>query len=80
MQFEIQDWLTERVAHLLEVSTAELDPSVPLAEFGIDSPLALVLCGEIEDAWGIEVDPVLVYDHPTIVEIARHLNQRQRAA
>jgi acyl carrier protein len=57
-------WLIERVAHYLERSTAFVDPSVPLAETGIDSVSALNLCGDIEDTWGVEVDPTLAYDYP----------------
>jgi acyl carrier protein len=67
-------WLIERVAHYLERSTAFVDPSVPLAETGIDSVSALNLCGDIEDTWGVEVDPTLAYDYPTIGAIARYLD------
>ncbi|WP_159839859.1 acyl carrier protein [Nocardia sp. CY41] len=69
----IQDWLVERVADYTERALREVDPFVPLAELGLDSVSAVTLCGEIEDRWSLEVDPVLVFEYPTIADIAAYL-------
>ncbi|MFG3618301.1 acyl carrier protein [Nocardia sp. NPDC047654] len=69
----IQDWLVERVADYTERKPHEVDPVVPLAELGMDSVSAVSLCGEIEDRWSLEVDPVLVFEYPTIADIAAYL-------
>jgi acyl carrier protein len=69
----IQDWLVERVADYLERAPQCVDPVVPLAELGLDSVSAVNLCGEIEDRWSLEVDPVLVFEYPTIADIAAYL-------
>lgn len=69
----IQDWLVERVAAYTERAPHEVDPVVPLAELGMDSVSAVSLCGEIEDRWSLEVDPVLVFEYPTIADIAAYL-------
>ncbi|BDT92324.1 MULTISPECIES: acyl carrier protein [Nocardia] len=69
----IQDWLVERVADYTERAPREVDPVVPLAELGLDSVSAVTLCGEIEDRWSLEVDPVLVFEYPTIADIAAYL-------
>ncbi|MGK8490392.1 acyl carrier protein [Nocardia asiatica] len=69
----IQDWLIERVADHTERAPSHVDPVVPLAELGLDSVSAVNLCGEIEDRWSLEVDPVLVFDYPTIADIAAYI-------
>ncbi|MBF6298956.1 acyl carrier protein [Nocardia amamiensis] len=69
----IQDWLVERVADYTERAPHQIDPVVPLAELGLDSVSAVNLCGEIEDQWSLEVDPTLVFDYPTIADIAAHI-------
>ncbi|MFE7745048.1 acyl carrier protein [Nocardia sp. NPDC057455] len=69
----IQDWLVERVADYTERAPHEVDPVVPLAELGMDSVSAVSLCGEIEDRWLLEVDPVLVFEYPTIADIATYI-------
>ncbi|WP_040866274.1 acyl carrier protein [Nocardia exalbida] len=69
----IRDWLVERVADYTERAPHEVDPVVPLAELGMDSVSAVSLCGEIEDRWSLELDPVLVFEYPTIADIAAYL-------
>jgi acyl carrier protein len=70
----LRDWLVDRVAGYREVPAAEIDPTVPLAELGLDSVYALSLCGEIEDSWGLETEPTVAWDHPTIDALAGHLH------
>ncbi|WP_068269098.1 acyl carrier protein [Aldersonia kunmingensis] len=66
----IQDWLVTRIADYTERTPHQLDPTVPLAELGIDSVSAVTLCGEIEDRWMIDIDPTLVFEYPTIAAIS----------
>jgi acyl carrier protein len=66
----IERWVIERVAFYLDCSIRDVDPMVPLAETGIDSASAVGLCGDVEDHWRIDADPTLVFDYPTIAEIA----------
>ncbi|MEV0335543.1 acyl carrier protein [Nocardia sp. NPDC050717] len=72
-QSPIQDWLVERVADYTDRAAHQVDPSIPLAELGMDSVSAVSLCGEIEDRWYVEIDPTLVFDYPTITAIAGFL-------
>ncbi|MFF0543652.1 acyl carrier protein [Nocardia thailandica] len=69
----IRDWLVDRVADYTDRAPHQVDPAVPLAELGMDSVSAVSLCGEIEDRWCLDVDPTLVFDHPTIDAIAAYL-------
>ncbi|HEY6423370.1 MAG TPA: acyl carrier protein [Pseudonocardiaceae bacterium] len=67
-------WLTGKVASYLKVDPAEIDPSRPLAEYGLDSVYALTLCAEIEDDLGLVVEPTLAWDYPTVTALAGHLH------
>ncbi|MBV6757501.1 acyl carrier protein [Rhodococcus sp. USK10] len=64
------DWLARRVADHTERPVHDVDPHLPLAELGIESVSAVSLCGEIEDRWDLELDPTVVFDYPTIAELA----------
>jgi acyl carrier protein len=66
----IERWVIDRVAFYLECPAEDVDPAVPLAETGIDSASAVGLCGDVEDYWQIDADPTLVFDYPTIADIA----------
>lgn len=66
----IARWITEQVADYVGVAPTQLHPSMPLAEYGLDSVSAVGLCGDIERRFQIVVDPTMVFDYPTIDRIA----------
>jgi len=72
---EIQSWLLQRLAAHLTLSTEEIDVHAPLIDFGIDSMQAIRLTGELESFLEVPLDPSLLYDFPTIAELARYLGQ-----
>ncbi|MEU7068019.1 acyl carrier protein [Streptomyces sp. NPDC053429] len=69
------EWLMDRLSLYLRRAPESIDPGVPLAEYGMDSVAALSLCGDLEDEFGLEVEPTLLWDHPTVTALLRHLQQ-----
>ncbi|MGB4778768.1 acyl carrier protein [Microbacterium sp.] len=72
---DIEQWLTERVIAYGKVAPGSFTSDTPLNELGLDSVYALTLCGDIEDAYQLEVDPTIVWDYPTIRELAEGISQ-----
>jgi acyl carrier protein len=72
-QSEIEAWLQEAVAKALEKPVASIARDIPLSEMGVDSVEAVALTGDLEDWSGLEVDPTLIFDYPTIAALAAHL-------
>ncbi|WP_326700511.1 acyl carrier protein [Streptomyces sp. NBC_01754] len=66
-------WLTERIALYLRRRPSEIDPAVPLAEYGLDSVAALSLCGDIEEDFDLVLEPTVAWDYPTVQALAGHL-------
>jgi acyl carrier protein len=66
-------WLTGRIAEYREIPASDVDPELPLAELGLDSVYVLSLCGDIEDRFGLEVEPTIAWDYPTVDALAAHL-------
>lgn len=64
-------WLTERVAQLLDTNPQDIDVDCPLAELGLSSLQAVELAGDLENRLGRPVEPTIVYDYPTITDLAR---------
>ena len=73
---EIEQWLVGRVVAYGKIQADAFTVDTPLAELGLDSVYALTLCGDIEDEYELEVDPTIVWDHPTIRELAEGIRQR----
>ncbi|WP_426403209.1 acyl carrier protein [Streptomyces sp. R-07] len=69
----LDDWLLDRLAAYLHREADTLEPDVPLAEYGMDSVMAMSLCGDLEDELGLEVEPTLLWDHPTIDSLRARL-------
>jgi amino acid adenylation domain-containing protein/thioester reductase-like protein len=72
-QSEIQEWLVAKIAVTLDVPPETLNINEPLAQFGLDSLQTVTLAGELENWLGRSLSPTLVWDFPTIAELARHL-------
>jgi acyl carrier protein len=68
-------WLLERLSGYLLRDPVSIDPTLPLAEYGMDSVAALSLCGDLEDEFGLVVEPTLLWDYPTVDALAAHLAQ-----
>jgi acyl carrier protein len=70
---EIVDWLVERLAERLAVSREEVDIREPLANYGLSSKQAVVLSGDLEEWLGRDLPATLLWDYPTIEQVAAHL-------
>ncbi|MET0135542.1 MAG: acyl carrier protein [Kibdelosporangium sp.] len=77
---QVQDWLLRTIAGYLELSPAELDPERPFAEIGLDSVYALTLSADIEDTFGLEVEPTMAWDYPTAAVLAQGIHAQLAAA
>jgi acyl carrier protein len=72
----IESWLKARIASELEQEETQIDPDARFASYGLDSMSALVLTGELEEWLGLELPSTLVWDFPTVRELAVHLESR----
>jgi acyl carrier protein len=70
---EIERWITRRLATELELDPAEIDRTVPIDRYGLDSRAAASLSGELEDWLGCRLSPTLLWEYPTIEQLVRHL-------
>ena len=72
---ELCAWLIGRVAQHIEVPADRISPDRRLTELGLDSLQVLTICGELEDRYGIEVDPVQLFAEPTAESVAKRLSE-----
>jgi acyl carrier protein len=69
----LREWLTLRVAGYLDGPADRIRSDVSFAECGLDSMYALMLCGDIEDHFGIPIEPRVAWDNRTIDALAGYL-------
>ncbi|HNO94681.1 MAG TPA: AMP-binding protein, partial [Anaerolineales bacterium] len=69
----LQAWLVTRIASMLEMDAASIDPRQPFTYYGLGSVQAVSLTGDLEDFLGRKLAPTLAWDYPTIELLANHL-------
>ncbi len=71
----IQEWLIDYLAQLLDIDPGSVDVTRSFSSYGLDSSATVGMTGDLEDWLGVELDPTLVYDYPTIEQLTDHLAQ-----
>ncbi|MEV4140938.1 acyl carrier protein [Dactylosporangium sp. NPDC049742] len=66
----VRGWLVARVAHYLEEPPEAIDAEADLARYGLESVYAFALCGEIDEAWGVNIEPSHIWDVENLAELA----------
>lgn len=77
---EIEQWFINYLAEQLDLSADRIDVTIPFDDFALDSATAIAMTGDLEDWLGRGVDPTLVYDYPTISDLAEYLAQDKPSA
>lgn len=72
----IRDWCVKYLARTLELPHQEIEPGVTFARLGLDSANSVYLIVELEEWLGLELTPELLFEHPTISDLARYLAGR----
>ncbi|GGQ76172.1 beta-ketoacyl synthase N-terminal-like domain-containing protein [Couchioplanes azureus] len=70
---EIRRRLRTRIAEVLFLQPGELDDHTSFHELGLDSILGVELVTGINHEYGLDVKAGVLYDHPTIADLAAHL-------
>ena len=69
----IATWLTAKLAERLKIEPEQIDIHKDLTEYGLDSIEAVNLSGELENFIGYRLSPTLLWDYPTVEDLAQYL-------
>lgn len=70
---EISTWIRNRIAKDVHKKPSEVDPEVGFDQLGIDSLALLGVLGDLAAELDIEIETSVLFDHPTITALAKHL-------
>jgi len=71
----IRKWLITNIASVVNMDPAHIDVQQTFDNYGLDSLQAVSLSGDLENWLNREVSPTVVWDYPTVEQLARHLSQ-----
>jgi phthiocerol/phenolphthiocerol synthesis type-I polyketide synthase E len=70
---DIRAWLIDAVAAAAQLDAADVDPTCPFHDFGLTSTQAVSIAGDLEAWLDRPLAPTLLFEHPTIAELATAL-------
>jgi acyl carrier protein len=70
---EIQAFVIDWLAKELKIERQRISPDEQFVNLGLSSRDAVLLSGDLEDWLGRDLDPALLWDHPTIAGLAGSL-------
>jgi acyl carrier protein len=73
---ELRDWCLAYVERTVADPAIAIGPDVTFPQMGLDSASSAYFVVELEEWLGIELDPEIVFDHPTIAQLASHILTR----
>ncbi len=71
---EIAGWCREYVADLLQVPADTIDAAEDFDRLGVDSALAVSLLMEVEERYGVDLEPEELFANPTLDAVAEHVH------
>ncbi|MCP3801988.1 acyl carrier protein [Allokutzneria sp. A3M-2-11 16] len=66
----VREWTRERVAVHTKHSPCDVADDVPLYRYGLDSLYAVTLCLEVQERFGLVIEPTTIWDNPTVEKLA----------
>jgi amino acid adenylation domain-containing protein len=69
----LEDHLAAELGTVLGMAPQQIDRQTNFMELGFDSLMAVKLQGALAEASGVRLDPTLLFEHPSIRELAEHL-------
>ena len=76
-QSDIRDWCVKYLASALDLPANQIDPNAKFTRLGMDSVVAASLVAELEIRLDLELSPDVVFEYPTVAELARYLAERR---
>lgn len=75
-QDEIRAFLVTTLAKILKVGTDDISMTITFDRFGLDSAGAFKMTGEINKRYEVDFEPTLLYDYPTVDDLAGYLSSQ----
>ena len=75
---DVQKWIALKISEYASIPIEDVDPDVPIEEFGIDSAGAVTLGFDIEEALGLDyqIEPEVLFEHNTASTLTGFIFER----
>ncbi len=74
---EVLAFLTTKIADVTKQDAATITQDANLIDLGLQSIDAVILSGDIEDKFEIELDPATIFEHDTLKSFTMEITRRR---
>jgi len=68
---DVESFVRARISRRTQVPDEEIVDSTVLVDIGLESVDAVLICGEIEDAFQVEVEPSMMFEFETFGAVVK---------
>ncbi len=72
----IRNWMVAYISSVIDVQQDPFPEAERFDNYGLDSVEITIMCGLLEEQFGIEVNPEEVFEHPSVSALSAHLASR----
>ena len=77
---QLRSWMIDYITAVLAIPLETIDADATFDSYGFDSVEAVVMAGVMEEEFGVPVDPIQLFEHPTIADFsARYASEEAPA-
>ena len=76
---ELYEFLRKQIAQRTKMTASDIQADAVLADLGLQSIDAVLMCGDVEDHFGVEMDPAAVFEHKTLDSFAQFILRKMKA-
>jgi acyl carrier protein len=78
----IRNWMVAYISSVIDVQQDPFPEHDRFDNYGLDSVEITIMCGMMEEQFGLEVNPEEVFENPNVAALSAHLARRigERAA
>ena len=62
----VREWMVGYISSVLELPKSAISTDAAFETYGLDSAEGVIMAGVVEEEFGIDVDPALFFEDPTI--------------
>ena len=77
---QLRSWLIDYITAVLAIPVETIDADATFDSYGFDSVEAVVMAGVMEEEFGVPVDPIQLFEHPTIADFSARYAREETPA
>ncbi|WP_299011800.1 acyl carrier protein [uncultured Shewanella sp.] len=74
----MEAWLVSYLGRMLDKKEEDIDVDASFDTFGLESSSIAAMTGDLSDWLGQEIDPTIVYEHPSISSLTQQITRLHR--